>query len=116
MNGLAFLALILSVVISCVAAWIVALRYRRAMQRLMRAGSAGDATPWPDEGAAPLSPPATISLAGNRAAGMRLSLLLVAVSCLIAVSSACLWWTLSFPREPMAPKRVRSSPFFTCGP
>jgi hypothetical protein len=37
---------------------------------------------------------------------MRLSLILVVASCLIAVSSACIWWTLSVPGEPMAPKRV----------
>lgn len=37
---------------------------------------------------------------------MRLSMLLIAVSCLIALSSAYIWWALAFPGEPMPPKRV----------
>ena len=37
---------------------------------------------------------------------MRLTLLLVALSCLLAATSACIWWTLSFPGEPLPKKRV----------
>jgi hypothetical protein len=46
------------------------------------------------------------SLADNRAAGLRLTLLLIALSCLLAVTSACIWYALSLPEEPLAPERV----------
>jgi hypothetical protein len=100
-------ALILSVLLACVVAWIIAHRYRRRMQQLMRAPLAGKSTA-PATDAAAVSPPspAQFSLADNRAAGMRLSTLLIALSCLIAVTSACVWCVLMFPGDRLFPKRV----------
>src|SRR4029453_13238488 len=97
------LALILLVAFSCVAASIIARGYRRRMRQLVRAPRSEGSIASPTE-ASPIggaavsqSAPATVSLADNRAAGMRLTLLLVALSCLIAATSASIWWTLSFP-------------------
>lgn len=118
--GKLYLVMLLSVLLACVASWIIAWRYRRRMRQLMRAprdaGSAepltGGAPMLPDDSGrdAPAErmapPPATASLAGNRRAGLRLSALLLAMSCLIALSSATLWWALAFPGEPMPPTRV----------
>jgi hypothetical protein len=100
------LALILSVLLSCVAAWIIAHRYRRRMQQLMRAPRARDPTSPATVAAEGSPPPAPVSLADNRAAGLRLTMLLIALSCLLAVTSACIWYALSLPEEPLAPERV----------
>ncbi len=104
--GKLYLVLIASVVLSCVAALIIAGRYRRRMQQLMSAPYTGECVA-PVAEAPPDSPaPLTISLTDNRRAGMRLTVLLVALSFLMSVTSACIWWALSFPGEPMPPKRV----------
>ena len=105
-QGEVYFALILSVLISCVAARIIAYRYRRRMQQLMRAPRVRDSNgPGVDTAAGrPSSVP--ISLADNRAAGMRLTVLLIALSCLMAVTSACIWFALAFPGEPLVPKGV----------
>jgi hypothetical protein len=100
------LALILSVLLSCVAAWIIAHRYRGRMQQLMRAPRAGDPTSPATVAAEVSPPPPPDSLADNRAAGLRLTMLLIALSCLLAVTSACIWYALSLPEEPLAPERV----------
>lgn len=100
------LVLVLAVALSCVGAAWIARRYRRQMQQLMRAPHAGDLAVAADAPVPSPPPPAPASLAGNRAAGLRLSLTLIAVSCVIATSSASIWWTLSFPGEALAPKRV----------
>jgi hypothetical protein len=47
-----------------------------------------------------------VSLADNHAAGMRLTVVLVAVSLLISATSAYLWATLSFTDEPLRPKQI----------
>jgi hypothetical protein len=100
-------ALILSALLACVGAWIIARSYRRRMQQLMRAPHAEESTaPASDAAAVSPPPPAPFSLRDNWAAGMRLTTLLIAVSCLIAVTSACIWWALTFPGEPLPPKRV----------
>ncbi len=105
--GMLLLALILLVLFTCVAALIIGRRYRRRMRQLMCAASAEDSTaPATDAAVDARAPPASVSLADNRAAGMWLTLLLVALSCLLAATSACIWWTLSFPGEPLAQKRV----------
>ena len=104
-GGLYFF-LILSVLLSCVAAWIVAHRYRRRMRQLMRAPLTGEPTAPATDAGAVSPPPAQFSLADNRAAGMRLSTLLIALSCLITVTSACVWCLLMFPGDPLFPKRV----------
>jgi hypothetical protein len=102
---------ILAVLLSCVAAWWVAWRYRVAMQRLMStpAGAASTGTNAASPSAAPevLPPPAPVSLADNRRAAIRLTLLLIGLSCLMALSSASLWLALSLdPGERFAPKRA----------
>lgn len=100
-------ALILSVLVACVVAWVIAHRYRRRMQQLMRAPLTGESTARAtDVAAGSPPPPAQFSLADNRAAVMRLSTLLIALSCLIAVTSACVWCVLMFPGDPLFPKRV----------
>jgi hypothetical protein len=105
--GFLILALILLVLLSCVAAWIIASRYRRRMRQLICARRAEDSTASATGAAAPSLPsPATVSLADNRSAGMRLTMIWVALSCLLAATSACLWWALSFPGEPLPQKRV----------
>ena len=102
--------LIAALLLACAAAWMLAQRYRAAMQRLMRSPIVGEVRgppvppmpPLPDD--AP--PPLPVSLADNHRAALRLTLLLVGLSCLIAVSSASFWMLLSFPAEPFAPRRV----------
>ena len=65
--------LVLCVLLSCAASWIIAHRYRRRMQQLMRAPGSGDSRP-PNApaGEATEDRPAgaSVSLAENRAAGM----------------------------------------------
>ncbi len=101
------LVFVVAVALSCLAAWWTAYRYRLAMRRLMSApaGSA-DRPAALALGDAPVLPPAPQSLADNRRAALRLSLVLIAVSCLIALTSATLWFALSFPDKPIAPNRV----------
>lgn len=104
--GKLYFALIVSVLLSCIAAWIIARRYRRRMQQLMRAPHSGESEALVADATPDGLPPLPVSLADNRSAGIRLSVLLIASSCLIALSSACIWWALSFPGEPIPPKRV----------
>lgn len=95
-----------AVILSSIAAWVVAYRYRKAMQRWMQAPVAGiGAAPLPT---APESPPAPwpVSLEDNRRVGVRLTLVLIGISCLIALSSSALWMQLVLPEEPFSPKRV----------
>ncbi len=49
---------------------------------------------------------ASVSLGVNRAAGMRLTMLLIASSCLIAGTSACIFSALMFPADPLMLWRV----------
>lgn len=99
----------LCALLSCVVSWIIAYRYRRRMQWLMRAPS--------PEGSSPFNAPAakvtadrpagtSVSLADNRAAGMRLTMLLIALSCLLAGTSACIFSALMFPADPLTLWRV----------
>ena len=100
---------VLCVLLSCIASWIIARRYRRRMQRLMRAASPEDSRPSnaPAAEAEADRPAGTaVSLADNRAAGMRLTILLVALSCLLAGTSAFVFSALMFPAEPLMLSRV----------
>jgi hypothetical protein len=105
-----YLALILSVVISCVAALVIARRYRRRMKELMtRSGDTGQSAPAGaavalDTGA--LTPPTPVSLADNRAAGIRLTILLIALSLLISITGATIWMSISFVGEALRPRQV----------
>ena len=110
--GMSQVALILSVLLSCVGAWIIAHRYRRRMQQLM-------SVPWPRirvypwRNQLPARPPPTpVSLTDNGLAGMRLTMLLMGTSFLIAVTSTVIWAALSFPGEPLKPKAVAAMSLF----
>lgn len=104
--------LIAALLLACAAAWAVAWRYRTEMRRLMSAPLAGGGAPVaapvvpsPSPSPSP-APPNPVSLADNHRAALRLTMLLVGLSCLIAASSASLWLLLSFPGEPFRPKRA----------
>ena len=98
---------VLCVLLSCIASWIIAHRYRRRMQLLMRAPSPGSGPSSTLPAAVPDGPAGdAVSLADNRAAGVRLTMLLVASSCLLAVLSACIFSALMFPAEPPMVWRV----------
>lgn len=102
-----YLVMILSVVLSCVAAWAIAYRYRRRLRQLMSAPPAGDprnSNVGREMADCPTAVP--VSLADNRAAGMRLSMLLIASSCLLAGTSACIYCLLQFPDDPLLLWRV----------
>ena len=100
----------LCALLSCVASWIIAHRYRRRMQWLMRApspeGSRSSNAPAADAPADRTAEGAAVSLADNRAAGMRLTMLLIASSCLLAGTSACIFSALMFPADPLMLWRV----------
>ena len=74
----------------------------------MRASSPEDsASNAPATGTAADRPAGTpVSLADNRAAGMRLTILLIASSCLLAVTSSGLFSALMFPADPLTLWRV----------
>lgn len=97
---------VVSVLLSGVAAWLTAYRYRRAMQRLMRApaaqGNAAAAAPV----IADLPAPRPVTLDDNRRTGVRLTFLLIGLSLLISLSSACIYLWLAFPGERIPPKRA----------
>ncbi|MEP6873615.1 MAG: hypothetical protein ABI887_04570 [Burkholderiales bacterium] len=98
-----------ALLLACLGAWAVAARYRVVMRHLMSAPVAARAVvavAAPTPAREPLAPPAPVTLADNRREATRLTLLLVGLSCLIAVSSASLWYALAFKGEAFAPKRV----------
>jgi hypothetical protein len=101
--------LIAAVLLACLGAWAVAARYRVVMRHLMSAPITARVA---DRGAVPtpprevIPPPAPITLADNRREAIRLTLRLLGLSCLIAISSASLWYALAFHGEAFAPKRV----------
>lgn len=104
--GKLYFILIASVLLCCVAAWIIARRYRRRMQQLMSTPHTGESQPPVAEAAPDSPPPLAVSLADNRSAGRRLTLLLIALSCLISLTSSCIWWALKYPGEPLTPRGV----------
>ena len=62
---------VIAVVLSCIAAWVIAYRYRKAMQRLMREPVAGvDGATTAPPVTSTLSPPQPVSFADNRRAGI----------------------------------------------
>ena len=99
---------IAAVLLACAGAWAVAARYRVAMRRLMSAPVAVREVAAVASAVSrkPPAPPATVRLADNRREAIRLTLLLIGLSCLIAISSASLWYALAFRGEAFAPKRV----------
>ena len=107
---LAFI-LIVAVLLACLGAWGVAHRYRAAMRRLMSAPSnvADAAADFPSEpqpaDPPPISPPIPVTAQDNQRAGLRLALLLIALSVLMAGSSAALFLGLSID-DPFSIKRL----------
>ena len=97
---------LVAVLLSCIASWLTAHRYRRAMQRLMRAPAAGVGNASVAMAVPNLPAPGPVSLADNHRAGVRLTLLLVGLSILLALSSAVIYILLAFPDEPFAPRRA----------
>src|SRR5215213_2515700 len=105
-TGKLYFALIASVLLTCILAWITAHQYRRRMKQLMGAAHTHEpALPVQDE-ARDSPPPLPVSLADNRTKSTRLNMLLIASSCLIALSSSCIWWALLAPGEPLTPRNV----------
>ena len=103
---LSFIFLV-ALLLACGSAWTVAARYRVAMRRLMSAPLAARAAAAGAVAATePVPPPTAVTLADNRHAAVRLTLLLVGLSCLMAISSASLWYALAFKGEPIVWKRV----------
>ena len=115
---LAFIG-ILAVVLTALGSWLLAWRYRLAMRRLMsapvgvsrapvmvavpRAGIA-EAKAADLDGAS--SPRAALDFADNRRAGWQLTIALVVLSMLIALSAAVLQNRVLVPDEPLSWKRV----------
>lgn len=108
---------IVAVLLAGIGAWWLARRYARAMQRLMSAPLAAVSspmaisaepqpmTPFPTAvGARP--PAAQVTLAQNRRAGVRLTLLLIALSVVMALSSAALTFGVVMDGEGIAVRRL----------
>ncbi len=95
-----------AVLLSSIASWLTANRYRRAMQRLMRAPAADAGAAFVPAAIPALPAPRPLSLGDNRRAGFQLTLLLIGLSMLLALSSAGIYMLLAFPDEPFAPKRA----------
>ena len=105
---------IAALLLSWFGAWLLARRYRLAVQALMRAPSGA---PSLEQVVGPLAPRATtlpaaavparsVSLAENRRAGARLTLGLIGLSALMAVSSAWLMLALDADAHLLSAKRV----------
>lgn len=101
--------LVFAVLLACVAAWIIARRYRRRMQELMRAPQPVDsrnATAVAAETTTDHPAPALVSLAQHRAASTRLATLLILSSSLLAATSAVVFCHLRFPADPLRLSRL----------
>ena len=107
---LAFI-LIVAVLLACLGAWGVAHRYRAAMRRLMSAPSnmavAAANIPGAPLPAPPASspPPHPVTAQDNHRANLHLALLLIALSVLMAASSAALFLGLSID-DPFSARRL----------
>ncbi len=101
---------IVAVVLAGIGAWWLARRYVRAMQRLMSAPLAPLTSPMTapaaTQPATALPPAAHLTLAQNRHAGLRLTMLLIALSVAMALSSAALTFGIVMHGEGIAIRRV----------
>ena len=86
------------------------------MQQLMSVPCAPDPSVPVAESIAGSPPPTPVSLTDNGLAGMRLTMLLMGTSFLIAVTSTVIWAALSFPGEPLKPKAVAAMSLFNLWP
>ena len=104
--GKLLFVLLAAVLLSVLGAWLVAWRFRATMKALMRApvptnpataaAPADAAPPVPSQPPQPLQPLQPLHHADNRRAGRHVAALLVALSALIALSSAALYLGLLF--------------------
>lgn len=102
-----FLAsLLIAFALSWAASIVIARRYRAAMRRLMAVRPAADPVERPPAAPAPPSEPAWVGLPDNRRAGYRLTAVMVALSCLIAVTATWIWLRLAVPDVARTPKLV----------
>ena len=109
MNAFAgeFIASLLgALVLSWVAALVTSRRYRSAMRRLMSVASPPSPAAGPAVAPPALPPPADVTLADNRRAGAWLTVVMIGISCLIAVTSTWLWMRLAVPDLTRTPMRV----------
>lgn len=106
LTGKLWFTFIAAVILSCIAAWFVAYRYRKTMQRLMRSPVAGASGAAVRDIAVDLPVPAPVTLDDNRRANLRLALVLIGLSCLTAMTSASLWLRLTLPGDPFTLKRA----------
>ena len=101
---------VMALLLAWAGAWLLARRYRAAMQGLMRAPQTEvPAAPVPPVRAAlpgNAEPARPVSLAQNRRAGVRLTLWLVGLSALMAVSSAWLMLAIDADASLLSAKRV----------
>ena len=105
---------IVAVMLSCAGAWVIARRYRSAMRSLMSAPVAATAGVSPGGIAvggrlagdiAAFPPPLPVAAGDNRRANRRLAAMLIALSCLMALSSAALFLALAID-DPFSFKRL----------
>ncbi len=99
---------IIAVLLACIGALWIARRYRITMRRLMSApiGAAAPAVAAPVDAGGALPAAAPVTLAENRRAALRLTLLLVGISLLIALSSAAVLLALADHGASFAWRRV----------
>ena len=120
---------LVAVVLSIVAAWVIARRYRHAMRGLMSApldaGRHPDAAPAAgvDATAARVSdatssraPPTPVDLAANRRAAWRLTLTLFVISAFISLTVAMIEHLIALPGQSIAWKRVTLLAFINLWP
>lgn len=109
-------ALVFGSLLACTAAWLVAHKYKQQMRQLRRSPIPGDSPPQVVYAPATPPPPAPLSLADHRKAGIRLMLLLIGLSCLIATTSAYIWMALVYGDEPWPRERLWVMPLLYLWP
>jgi len=105
---------IIAVTLSWAGAWVLAYRYRSAMRRLMSAPADTVASAAPGGNGVGIGraadvaanlPPLPVTANDNRRADLRLAALLIALSCLMALSSAALFLVFGID-DPFSFKRL----------
>lgn len=102
-------SLLIALVLSWAASLVIAHRYRSAMRRLMKDGPTRAATlERPAVMPGVPSSAGEVRLLDNRRAGRRLTVMMVGLSCLLAVSGTWVWLALAVPDVSRTPMRVIS--------